>query len=64
VDYSFVTSRIEIKLQAAGFVKGEVVPMAMASASYLKHYPGSGDKAGPIDRARLVVVHFRKTSPP
>ncbi|WP_395750213.1 hypothetical protein [Prosthecobacter sp.] len=64
VSYSTVMPWVESQMQAAGFVRGEVVPMAMASASYLKHHPGTGDKAEPIDRARLVVVHFRKISVP
>lgn len=62
--YSSVRPWIESQMQAAGFARGAVEPMAMASAGYLQHHPGAGGQIAPIDSARLVVVYFQRVSPP
>ncbi|OYW77073.1 MAG: hypothetical protein B7Z37_06020 [Verrucomicrobia bacterium 12-59-8] len=60
---SSVMPWIESQMQAAGFAKGAVVPLAMASAGYLQHHPGTGGQIAQIDRARLVVAYFQRVSP-
>ena len=64
VTCSSVLPWIEEQMSAAGYSKKSIEPMAMASASYLKHHPGTGSLANPIDTARLVVVRFEKNSKP
>ena len=64
VSCSSVMPWIESQMKAAGFAKQNLVPMALASASYLRHHPGTDGHSEPIDRARLVVVYFQRNSPP
>ena len=64
VSYSSVRPWIESQMQAAGFTRGAVEPMAMASAGYLQYHSGAGGQIAPIDSARLVVVYFQRISPP
>ncbi|MFZ2281458.1 MAG: hypothetical protein WAW39_26900 [Prosthecobacter sp.] len=61
--YSKVAPWILQEMQAAGFSQGEVVPLAMASAGYLKHHPAATAQRG-LDAARLVVVRFSKVPHP
>lgn len=63
IAYSQVAPWIAQEMHAAGFVQGEVIPLAMASAGYLKYHPAAAAQSG-LDTARLVVVHFSKAPPP